>query len=60
MCFIALGVTCVIISNLFHLKVQLISTEQMEADLIGADFRTHPVVQVVMEAHVIDAELELL
>lgn len=28
--------------------------------LVGAHIRTHPVVQVVMKAHVTDAELELL
>lgn len=42
------------------MKVQLISTEQMEGHLVRTDFRTHPVVQVVMEAHVVNAELELL
>lgn len=33
---------------------------QMEGHLVRTHFRTHPVVQVVMKACVINAELELL
>lgn len=49
-----------LISLIWKFFLLLISTEQMEGHLVRADFRAHPVVQVVMEAHIVDAELELL
>lgn len=32
----------------------------MEGHLVRTNFRTHPVVQVVMEAHIINVEFELI